>query len=102
MAGKYNLSSYDSKKGSPVDLYFLLSQNKKVDSNAQYTVIVTWHFFEQNQEFILNVMVQPDDSSSIATFKNTVSVSSQSNVDAIDQNTSTPEAATVSQSSKVI
>ena len=54
MAGKYNLSSYDSKKGSPIDLYFLLSQNKKVDSNAHYTVIITWHFYKQNQEFILN------------------------------------------------
>ena len=100
MAGKYNLSSYDSKKGSPIDLYFLLSQ-KKVDSNAHYTVIVTWNFYEQNQEFILNVMVRPDDSSSIATFKNTMNVSSQSNIGAIDQNTSTLEAATLSQSSKV-
>ena len=101
MAGKYNLSSYDTKKGSPIDLYPLLSQNKMVDSNAHYTVIVMRHFYEQNQEFILNVMVWPDNSSSIVTFKNTVSVSSQSNVGAIDQNTSTPEAATVSQSSKV-
>ena len=101
MAGKYNLSSYDSKKGSPINLYFLLSQNKKVDSNTHYSVIVTWHFYKQNQEFILNVMVWPDDSSSIATFKNTMSVSSQSNIGAIDQNTSTLEAATVSQSSKV-
>ena len=101
MAGKYNLSSYDSKKGSPIDLYFLLSQNKKVDSNAHYTVIVTWHFYKQNQEFIFNAMVQPDDSSSIMTFKNTASVSSQSNIGAIDQNTRTPEAATVSQLSKV-
>ena len=101
MAGKYNLTCYDSKKGSPINLYFLLSQNKKVDSNAHYNAIVTWHFYEQNQEFIINAMVQPDDSSSIATFKNTASVSSQGNVSAIDQNTSTPEAATVSQSSKV-
>ena len=102
MAGKYNLSSYDRKKRSPIDLYFLFSQNKK-DSNAHYTVIVTQHFYEQNQEFIdlFNAMVWPDDSSSIATFKNTASVSSQSNVGAIDQNTNTPEAATVSQSSKV-
>ena len=100
MAGKYNLSSYDSKKGSPIDLYFLLSQNKKVDSNAHYTVIIMWHFYEQNQEFIFNAMFQPDDISIIATFKNIMSVSSQSNVGAIDQNTSTPEGATVSQSSK--
>ena len=61
MAGKYNLSSYDSKKGSPIDLYFLLSQNKKVDSNAHYNAIVMWHFYEQNQEFIINAMVWPDD-----------------------------------------
>ena len=61
-----------------------------------------WHFYEQNQEFIFNAMVQPDDSSSIATFKNTASLSSQSNVGAIEQNASTLEAATVSQSSKVI
>ena len=101
MAGKYNLTSYDSKKGSHINLYFLLSQTKKVDSNAHYYAIVTWHFYEQNQEFIMNAMVQPDDSCSIETFKNTMSVSSQSNVGAIDQNTSTLEAATVSQSSKV-
>ena len=101
MAGKYNLSSYDSKKGFPINLYFLLCQNKKVDSNAHYKAIITQHFYKQNQEFIINAMVWPDDSSSIATFKNTMSVSSQSNIGAIDQNTSTPEAATVSQSSKV-
>ena len=101
MAGKYNLTSYDSKKGSRVNLYFLLSQTKKVDSNAHYYAIIMWHFYKQNQEFIMNAMVQPDDSCSIETFKNTVSVSSQSNVGAIDQNTSTHKAATVSQSSKV-
>ena len=84
------------------NLYFLLLQNKKVDSNAHYDAIITWHFYEQNQKFIINAIIQPDDSSSIVTFKNTVSVSSQSNVSAIDQNTSTPEAATVSQSSKVV
>ena len=65
------------------------------------TLIITWHFYKQNQEFILNAIVWPDDSSSIVTFKNTMSVSSQSNIGAIDQNASTPEAATVSQPSKV-